>query len=632
MKSIKWYNKKMDDKEFKIKEVNIGATPEKASSPQSGGRQEVKPPKAKMRGLISLFSRKNLPKTLIVLFCIAAVTAMLSFVAGKSSFNLDNVKINIRVPSSVSSGEEVVVKIDYINDNRVGLKDAYLTIDYPSGTFSVDGKELSQERKGLESIAKKSQGTEEFRVRFVGEKGDSKTITVKLNFMPQNISSRFEQSTTSRVEINSVLVSINIDGPEKFIAGQEANYLIEYENKTEENIYNLNLELAYDKDFKFKNAEPTPQKDTNNLWKIDVLRAGEKRSINLIGNLNGKEGESKSLKVIIGRIENDQLIQYSQSEYLTLISPSPIILNPVLEGEEEDCRLDPGQTLKYRIDFKNNTDVPLIELILKVHFEDSVFDSRNIQLGEIGFFDSRENTVTWSGADVPALKLLEPNQSGSVSFSIKIKKPVPMSNYNDKNLKAEISAEIGTKTVPNKFAVSELNIANGLSCKINSEVDLKTRVYYYEPGTGIINSGLMPPRVDALTNFTVHWQISNGSNDLENILIKSTLPQGVEWSDVYINKVPNSQVSYNERTKDIVWEIEKVPAGLGRLLSAYELVFQIAIRPSTNQIGTSPILINETSLEAKDSFTGIFLKDYTNPVNTNLPDDPRSPGGAVRQY
>lgn len=621
----------MNNKEFNIKEVNIGPVPEKELSAQPNAKQENKPPKGKMRGLINLFSKKNLPKTLILVFLMFGILVAAALIIAEPP-DPDNVKINIRIPNSLSSGEEVTVKVDYINDNKVGLKDVYMTIDYPSGTFSVDGKELNYEKRDLGPVAKKSQGTEEFKVRFVGEKGDSKTIIAKLSFIPQNISSRFEQSTTSRLEINSVLVSINIDGPEKSIAGQEANYLVEYENKTEENIYNLNLEFVYDKDFKFKSAEPVPQKDTNNIWKIDTLRAGEKRSINLIGNLNGKEGESKSLKVTIGRIENDQLIQYSQSEYLTLISPSPILLSSVLEGKGEGCKTDPGELLRYRIDFKNNTDVPLIELILKVHFEDSVFDLRNIQLGEIGFFDSRENTVTWSGADVPALKLLEPNQSGNVSFSVKIKKPVPMSNYNDKNLKAEISAEIGTKTVPNKFAVSELNISNFLSCKINSEVDLKTKVYYYEPGTGIVNSGPMPPKVDALTYFTVHWQISNGSNDLENISIKSTLPQGTSWSHNYTNKVPNSQVFYNDRTKDIIWEIEKIPAGLGRLLSAYELVFQIEIRPSTNQVGTFPVLINETMLEAKDSFTGIFLRDYTNPVNTNLPDDSKSPGGTVRQY
>ena len=206
-----------------------------------------------------------------------------------------------------------------------------------------------------------------------------------------------------------------------------------------------------------------------------------------------------------------------------------------------------------------------------------------------------------------------------------------MRNYNDKNLKAEVSTEIGTKSVPDKFAVSELKISNGLSCKINSEVDLKTRVYYYEPSAGIVNSGPIPPKVDSLTNYTVHWQILNGSNDLENIKINSVLPQGINWSNVYVNKVSGSQIYYNERTKEIVWQIEKIPAGVGSLLSVYELIFQISIRPSTNQIGTVPTLVNEAYLEAKDSFTGIFLKDYTNPVNTGLPDDPRISGGVVRE-
>jgi hypothetical protein len=620
----------MNDKEFKIKEVSIGTVPKQEPLGKLENKHENKPQKGKMRGLVNLFSKKNLPKTLIVIFIIAATLAVLSFIRSKNS--LENVKINIRIPSSVSSGEEVIVKIDYINDNRVVLRDAYLTIDYPSGTFSVDGTELNQERKSLGSIAKKSQGAEEFKIRLVGEKGDSKSITAKLDFIPQNFSSRLEESTTSRVEINSVLVSINVEGPEKSIAGQEANYLIEYENKTEESIYNLKLELTYDKDFKFKSAEPVPQKETNNLWQVDVLKAGEKRSINLIGNLSGKEGESKSLKVVIGKIESEQLIQYSQLEYLTLISPSPLLLSLVLQGVGEDCKIDPGQLLEYRVDFKNNTDVPLRELILKTYFKDSIFNLRGVQLMGIGFFDSRENTITWSGADVPALKLLEPNQSGTVYFSISIKKPVPMNNYNDKNVTAEVSVEIGTKTVPAKFAVSELKISNDLSCKVNSEINLKAKVYYYEPSVGIINSGPMPPRVDALTNFTVHWQITNGSNDLENIIIRSVLPQGVYWSDLYINKVPNSQVYYNERTNDIVWKFdEKIPAGVGFILPAYELVFQIGIRPSTNQIGTMPILTNEAYFEAKDSFTGILFTDYTNSVNTSTPDDSRDPGGVVRE-
>jgi len=606
---------------FEVKEINTGIEPSSSQGPTQ----------KKRRGLINLFSKKNLPRTLIVIFCIAAVLAVLSFILGKTSFDLENVKIRIRVLDAVASGEETILKVEYINENRVNLNNAYLTLDYPSGTFSLDGKEINQERKDLGTILKKSQGSQEFKVRFVGEKGDSKTVTAKLNFMPQNINSYFEQVAPLRIEINAVLISLNIDGPEKSISGQEANYLVEYENKTDKDLYDLRLELTYDKDFKFKSAEPQPSEEANNIWKIDVLKRGEKRSLNVIGDLKGKEGENKSLIATIGKIENEQLIQYSRSEYLTLISSAPILLNVVLTGAEEDCKVFPGQTLNYRIDFKNNTEVPLIELILKAKLEDSVFDFRSIQLKGVGFFDSRDNTITWSGADIPALKLLEPNQSGSVEFSLKLKKPIPMMGYYDKNHKAVISAEIETKIVPKQFAVSELRIFSDLSCKINGEVDLIAKAYYYEPSAGIVNFGPMPPKVDDKTTFTVHWQITGGSNDLEGIRIYSVLPQGVNWENSYINNVSDSEVFYNERTKEIVWEIKKVPAGTGRLLPAQELIFQVSIRPSINQIGTTPTIINETTLEAKDTFAEIILKDVAGEIATNLPDDPRVSNGRVRE-
>ncbi len=588
------------------------------------------PQKGKMQGLINLFSKKNLPRTLIVVFCAAIVIAGISFFAGRSSFSLENIKITARVLGPVASGEEVVLRVDYFNENRVSLKNAYLILDYPSGTFSSDGKELVHDRRDLGEISKKSQGTEEFKLRFVGEKGDSKSVTVRMEFMPQNINSYFEQSTVYRMEINSVLISLNIDGPEKSISGQEVSYLIEYENKTDKDLYDLQLEVEYDKDFKFKTAIPGPSEEKNNLWKIDVLRKGEKRGVNIVGVLKGKEGESKMLKAAMGRVENEQLIQYSKFEYLTLISSAPILVNVSIQNVPEDCKVYPGQVLNYRIDFKNNTEVPLIELILKAKLEDSVFDLRGIKLGNVGFFDSREKTITWSGGDISALKLLEPNQSGSVEFLVPIKKPVPMAYYDDKNLRANVSAEIETKIIPKQFALSELRISNDLSCKIISEADLVTKVFYYESSGSLSNYGPIPPRVDAKTTFTVHWLIFSGSNDLEGARVYSVLPQGVNWENVYVNSVRDSEVFYNERTKEIVWEIKKIPAGTGRLFSPYELIFQISIIPSINQIETTPVLINEAILEAKDIFTEIILKDRTPEVTTSLPDDKGVSNGRVR--
>jgi len=360
-----------------------------------------------------------------------------------------------------------------------------------------------------------------------------------------------------------------------------------------------------------------------------MLASGEKKTIEIKGMLQGQEGENKILKAVIGREENDVFLQYSQMEYITQISPSPLLLD--IQGVEENCNA--GQKLNYAIEFRNNTEIALSELILKVYFEDGIFDFTSVDLEGVGFFDSRDNVITWSGAEVPILNLLEPNQSGKVEFSINIKDSLPIYSYDHKNFEAKVLAEIETLTIPSSFSVSELKIQRELACKINSHLDLDTKVYYYEPEQGIINTGPIPPRVDQLTTYTVHWQIANTSNDLEDVKVYAILPQGIEWSNYSINDVPGSQVLYNERTKEVSWEIDRVIAGAGITIPIYELIFQIGLRPSVNQVGSTPTLINESSIDGTDKFTNKLLKDFTPEVTTSLPDDSKisSNQGRVQQ-
>jgi hypothetical protein len=581
------------------------------------------PPEKKGGGLISLFNKKNFPKTLIVILILVILMAVGAILWGRHSFSRAKVQFDVKVPENIASGEEVSFKVDYQNNNRVALYDASLIIDYPQGTFSPEGKEVFQEQRNIGTILSKSAGEEEFKVRFVGEEGSAKNLIIKLNYQPQNISSRFENSSSFGIEINSVLIDIKISGSEKTVVAQEVNYLIEYENKTEEDISDLKIEMDYVDDFEFKNANPAPTEATNNAWQLASFKAGEKKSIALGGILNGKEGEEKILKVKIGRMEDDVFIQYSQSEFITQISPSPLLILLTIEDIEEECNLNPGQTLHYQIDFKNNTDIALNELVLKAYFQDNVFDFKTLDLGGKGFFDSQKNIITWSGAEVSSLNLLQPNQEDKVSFSMKIKDALPIFKYNDKNFQAKVRAEIQTLSVPAKFAISELKFEKELVCKINSELDLEDKVYYYEPKPGIFNTGPIPPKVDQLTTYTAHWQLANTSNDLENVQVKAILPQGINWSNYYTNSVSNSTVSYNDRTNEVVWEIKKVPAGTGVVLPIYELIFQIGLRPSLTQVGQTPTLINETSVEGKDTFTGVTLKAFTPEVDSSLPDDPK---------
>ena len=578
-------------------------------------------PSKKRTSFFSLFKKKNIIKILIGIIIILILVAVAAVIWGRHSFSRAKVQVDFEAPKDIASGEEVVLTVKYRNNNRVNLYDASLIIDYPSGTFSSEGREIYQEERKLGTILRKSESKENFKVRFVGEKGTVKNLNVKLDYQPQNISSRFENSTIFRTEINSLLIGINIEASEKAISGQEVSYLIKYENKSNDDIYDLKIEITYPDDFEFKNANPEPVEETTNIWEIGLFKSGEKKEINLVGILGGEEGESKILKAIIGAVQNNNLIQYTQSEYITQISPSPLSVLLEIEGLDEECNINHGQNLNYRIEFKNNSDIALRELVLKAYFKDNVFDFREINLNNIGFFDSRNNVIIWSGGEVPILNLLEPNQSGEVKFSVKIKDSLPILSYNDKNFQAKVLAEVETLTVPAKFSVPELKVGEEITCKINSKLDLATKVYYYDPNPSITNNGPIPPRVNQETTYTVHWQITNTSNDLENVKVWTILPQGISWSGDYINNIQNSEVHYNERTNEVTWEINKVSAGIGVVLPVYELIFQIGLTPSVNQVGKILTLINESSAEGKDNFTGITLKDFTPEVDTTLPHD-----------
>ena len=577
------------EEDFQMKEIKQEQVPVHDTSPEK-----------KAGGLISLFSKKNLPKTLLVVVVLVILVAVVAIFWGRNSFSKARVQIDLEIPDDIASGEEVVLIVKYKNKNRVNLNDAFLFIDYPSGIFSLEGEEIHRGEKELGIIPRKAIGEEEFKLRFVGEKGEAKNLSIKLNYQPQNINSRFENSSSFRIEINSVSIGIDIDGSEKTISGQEVNYIIEYENETDEDFSDLRVELIYADDFEFKSAKPQPVEETDNIWQINLLKTGETKKIELKGVLIGEDEENKILKAGIGKIKDDVFLPYSQSEFITQISPSPLLLLLKVEGIEEECAINTGKRLDYKIEFKNNTDVALNELILKVHFEDNIFDFKTLNLGDVGFFDSRNNVITWSGGEVSALNLLEPNQSDEVGFSVEIKDSLSILSYNDKNFQARVRGEI--ESTP------ELKVEKKLVCKLNSQLDLDTEVYY--------NKGSIPPEVDQLTTYDVFWQITNTSNDLENVKVWAILPQGITWSNDYTNKVQNSELYYNQRTKEVSWEIDKVPAGVGVILPVYELVFQIELRPSVNQIGQKPTLINESSIEAKDSFTENILKDFSPIIDT----------------
>lgn len=571
--------------------------------------KKFKPPKKYFRLVLG---------AIIVIILIIIGTSLFR---GQFSFSKDRVDIEITAPTEISSGEEVEFTIKCQNNNRVALEDARLTIDYPQGAYSTEGSELAQEAIELGTIPARGEKSKDFKIRLAGEKDSAKFLSVKLNYQPVKLSSRFENSTSFRVGIVSVLAGLYLTVPQKAVSGEEITYILDYINSSEEDFFDLKIELDYPSGFSFKSAHPDPSEE-DNIWQLEELKKDERGTIRISGLLEGLEGENKVLGASIVKTEDDKVMRYTHTSSVTQISSSPLQVFLTVNDEEEGGNVTVGEKLSYRIRFKNDTDVALSQLVLKAYLQGEMFDFKTLKLEEkSGFFDSLRDVITWSAAGVPSLALLLPGESGEVGFNLSIRRSFSINDFNDKNFQISARAELETFNVPPQFNLEKLKIEKILTSKINSKVVLRAKGYYNETSAEISNSGPIPPRVNQTTTYTIHWQITNTSNDLENVQVTAVLPQGIEWRNVHTSLKKGAQLEYNERTRQIFWKIDRVPAATGFLIPAYELVFQVALRPSITQLGVTPVLIDESSLEGKDIFTGETLGSYSSAIATNLPHD-----------
>jgi len=79
---------------------------------------------------------------------------------------------------------------------------------------------------------------------------------------------------------------------------------------------------------------------------------------------------------------------------------------------------------------------------------------------------------------------------------------------------------------------------------------------------------------------------------------------------------------YNERTQEMSWLIDRVPATTGIAVASIEAIFQVEAVPSSSDLGETMVLMGETQLRAADDFTELEITASDSELTTELSDDP----------
>lgn len=520
----------------------------------------------------------------------------------------------INAPDSVEIGVPFTVQVAISNTGSGVARETSLALSLPDGfVFMTEPASKRVINKSLGSLGEGTVTNQEFRVMPVGGENSLVQLLVSVSYTPTDLGTRFEKKTSKDITIGDAGVSLDISVPQKVFAGEQFEVKVDYENRSDADFTDLELQLTYPRGFKFMSSSLPPDQDVT-LWKLGDLRVGSKGSFTIKGSLPGPDNAFFDFMVGIKTVFLGNEYAVNKKTASVSISPSPLSLSATV-NDASDYIAQPGDTISYQLIYRNNTDVGLKDAIITAKLVGVMFDMGETNSHD-GVFRSSDNSVQWNAARVPGLSIIPPGGSGTVSFTARVRPDYDIRRISDKNFTLKMSAEIESPTVPNNVASNRTAGATMTETKVAGVLVPMISALFKDPA-GIQNSGPLPFAVGEKTTLTMHWALKNGPTDMDNVNFKTFLGPNVRYTSQY--KASNEVAPvYNERTQELTWSVGKVMATKGYVDAPVELVFQVEILPSSDQLNHFPTLTGETSITATDLFTGKSFFDKEQPFTTIL--------------
>lgn len=534
-------------------------------------------------------------------------------------YSSEGVIVSLSGPAQIKSGSMVDYEISYENKNRADLENVALRITYPEGfkpevggEFKSDGTMASILDVGM--IKSKSKGSVIFRGQIYSPRGNLINLKAELGYMPSTISTKFVASGQLAVMVSSVPIALEMMAPQNISSNDEVNYLLTYKNEGTEVFENVRIKLDYPEGFTFSSSDPGAS-EGNNIWYIGNLAGGQSGKIVAVGKLEGIGGDVRRARAVIGMDSAGQFVEYNEEDAETKIVASPLTIKQSVNGLME-LVANAGDSLRFKINYKNEGVIGLRDVVVTEHIDSPVLDYATLDIGG-GAYDAGSKTITWKASDFKELKNLAPGEGGVIEFSVRVKEVIPVTNSNDKNFVISSVAKIDSPDIPTPISFNKIISGNKIDIKLNSKLILAVRGYYND--ANIPNSGPIPPKVGEETTYTMHFSVSNISNDVEGAVVNVVLPTSVLMTGkIFPEGLP---VAYNERTNSVAWTIGNLAAGTGISSSPKEMAFQVKIKPSITQVGDFAPLLEEAVLSARDLFTGESISARVEDKSTRLPED-----------
>ncbi len=559
-----------------------------------------------------------------VIFCIIAVgIGAYLFFNGSNLISANNISINISGPVSIPGGAPVSFDIEVVNKNNVDLQSADLAVDFPVGTTNPadSNEELKTFRGLLGDIPAGGSAKKTVSAIMFGEENLQKQIMASVTYKVKGSTTLFTKKTSYDVLINSSPIVLTMSSFKEITSGQEFDMKISLKSNSADILKNVLLKGNYPFGFTFISATIKPMSD-NATWKIGDIPPGAERTVTIRGKIQGEDSEIRVFRFFAGAqsLTDPKAIgtQYMSVDQGMTIQKPFISLGIAIENDatSQDYIGQFGQHQRVAISWFNNLSASVSNVIISAKLSGTAYDKTSVRPDQ-GYFDSANNQIIWNQKTTPELASVSAGQTGTVSFDLV---PVDKSTVTNPvvNPTVVVTAGVSGDRTQETNVPESLSSAVSRTTRVSSNITLTGRIVRT---TGpFINTGLIPPKVEQPTSYTVVWTVDNTTSAVGNAQVTATLPPYVKWLKAVS---PSSEsVTYDEASGLVTWNIGNVSTYTLNSSRRREVNFQISFQPSINQADQSPNLISQAVLTAVDNFTGTKLQSQQEYLTTRFSTDP----------
>lgn len=521
-----------------------------------------------------------------------------------------NIGLALTAPEQFTSGENITYTVEFENKSLEKWNEVQVAFEAPAG-FRLVSAEPEIRRDGpsyihdAATLAAGAKGTVSIKGVLIGEQNTSLLAKAAITFVPENDPKGVRTATaTLTTTIRAVPLEVSIEASKDAVSGERLLGVVRVKNVSSVAQQNVYLALHVPPGMQLATQDPQFSADfsvPDAKWNLPTLEPLDEAVRNIVFFVDGATGENRALEVEAGVTENNnQFVQRTVSHVVT-IAGSEMTLEQEYDGKTGDQTVTAGQRVKGKIKFRNTGNVGLKSVVVTLAFEGTGLDPAKLQL-QGGAYNPTTKTITWTSATVPALAVINPNQGGEISFDLAVLSTAqfPTPSGGGVNNAIIAVASIDSPDIVTPLGQERRVVSDRTVLSVATDLTLEATAFYDDGRLGITSTGPLPPKVGEQTTYTVRFRLGSTLNDAGDVRLVAVLPDGVAYTGKTYKTT--GEVSYNDRTGEVIWHIPLIKGLTGRTAPAEDLHVQVAITPGENKRGEDIELVKSVKAEATDEF------------------------------